>query len=416
MQNLDAATSEHNEIQIRVSELVVAVWQRRRWLAVVSGIGFLLSICIALSIPNAYKSTAQLMPPDRQTLSNTSALDPLAEAATAASAMEGSLMDTTTPAGTLTGVLMSRTVEDDIINRFDLRSVYHCKYYFEARKVLARGTIVSEDKNSGIVSLSVTDRDKNRARDLTEAYIEELNKQLSAINTSAAHRERVFLEERVKSLKNDLDATVSKLSQFSSRNATINPQSQGEALIEAAGRLQAELITAQSQLYGLKAQYSDDNVRVREARARVDELQSQLRKMSGISEKVSDATPNPDQLYPSIRELPILGVTYTDLYRQMTMQEAIYEALTKQYELAKVEEAKEIPGVKVLDEPVLAEIKSSPHRTLIVLLSTLFSVFAGTVWIIASKLWEIAGDANPIKVFGSSIMRSIRPEDTNRIK
>jgi uncharacterized protein involved in exopolysaccharide biosynthesis len=411
MQNQDAVAGTPDEIRIPVSELVIALWRRRLWLAMISGIGLLLSICVALLIPNEYKSTAQLMPPDRQTLSNVSAFDPGA----AVSAMEGSLMDTTTPAGTLTGVLMSRTAGDDIVNRFDLRRVYHCKYYLDARKVLATNTTVSEDKDSGIVSISVTDRDKNRARDLTEAYIEELNKLLSAVNTSAAHRERVFLEERVKSLKNDLDTTAGELSQFSSRNATLNPQIQGQALIEAAARLQAELITAQSQLYGLKAQYSDDNVRVREVRARVDELQSQLRKMGGIGEKGNDATLNADQLYPSIRELPILGFTYTNLYRKMTMQEAIYETLTKQYELAKVEEAKEVQNVKVLDEPILAETKSSPHRTLIVLLVTLFSAFAGAAWIIASKFWEIAGDANPIKFLGSSLLRSIRAENATKL-
>ena len=114
--------------------------------------------------------------------------------------------------------------------------------------------------------------------------------------------------------------------------------------------------------------YSDDNVRVREARARIDELQSQLRKMGGIGGKVDGSDQKSDQLYPSIRELPILGVTYSDLYRQLTMQEAIYETLTKQYELAKVEEAKEIPPIKVLDEPQVPERKSSPHRSVIVLL------------------------------------------------
>jgi uncharacterized protein involved in exopolysaccharide biosynthesis len=99
----------------------------------------------------------------------------------------------------------------------------------------------------------------------------------------------------------------------------------------------------------------------------------------------------------------------------MTMQEAIYETLTKQYELAKVEEAKEVQNVKVLDEPILAETKSSPHRTLIVLLVTLFSAFAGAAWIIASKFWEIAGDANPIKFLGSSLLRSIRAENATKL-
>jgi uncharacterized protein involved in exopolysaccharide biosynthesis len=408
MQNLDANARKQDEIQVPVSELVVALWRRRLWLTMISGFGFLLSICIALSIPNEYKSTAQLMPPDHQTLSGLSMLDPFSEASAAAAAMGGSLLETATPGGTLEGVLRSRTSEDDIVNRFNLLSVYHCKYSSEARSNLAGNTIFTEDKQSGIITISVTDVDKYRALKLTEAYIEELDKLLSLVNTSSAHRERLFLGERLKSLKSDLDSTSAQLSQFSSRNATMNPQSQGQALIEAAARLQAELITAQSELNGLRARYSDDNMSVREVRARVDELQGQLRKMRGAGEKGNDATLNANQFSPSMSELPILGVTYTNIYRQLTMQEALYETLSKQYELAKVEEAKEIPIVKVLDEPALAETKSSPHRTLIVLLLTLFAAFAGTVWIIARRLWEIVGDANPIKTFGLSILHALR--------
>ena len=415
MQNENVVAGTPDVIQIPVSELIVSVWRRRRWLVMMTGIGTLLSVCVVLLIPNEYESTAQLMPPDRLTLSNMSPFDPLSGVASAASAMEGGLLETQTPGGTLKGVLTSRTAEDDIINRFDLRRVYQCKYYADARKVLAKNTTITEDKESGIVSVSVTDRDKYRARDLTEGYLEELNKLLSAVNTSSAHREREFLGERLKSLKSDLDATSGEFSQFSSRNATLNPQSQGQALIEAAARLQAELITAQSQLYGLKAQYSDDNVRVREARARIDELQSQLRKMGGVGGKGSGTAQNADQLYPTIRELPILGVTYTNLYRQMMIQESLYENLTKQYELAKVQEAKEVPTVKVLDEPIVPENKSSPHRTFIVILVALFSAFAATVWIIARKLWEITGNANPIKMLGLSILRSIRAENTDHI-
>jgi capsule polysaccharide export protein KpsE/RkpR len=153
--------------------------------------------------------------------------------------------------------------------------------------------------------------------------------------------------------------------------------------------LQSELITGQSELSGLKAMYSDDNVRVREARARVDELQSQLRKMGSIRGTADGADLKADQSYPSIRELPILGVTYSDLYRQMVMQENIYETLNKQYELAKVEEAKEIPPVKMLDEPQVPERKSSPHRMSIILLGFLLSAFAGISWIIAIELWNI---------------------------
>jgi capsule polysaccharide export protein KpsE/RkpR len=320
-------------------------------------------------------------------------------------------MSMRTSGGTIIGILSSQTEQDDIINRLDLLHVYHCKLYVDARNRLAAQTKIVEDKNSGIIRISVTDADPNRARDIAEAYVEQLDKLVNKVSTSVARNEREFLEQRIKSIKSDLDAGSVELSQFSSRNATINPQSQGQTLIAAASALQGELITAQSELSGLKAMYSDDNVRVREARARVDELQSQLRKMDGIGGKVDGADQKSKQLYPSIRELPILEVTYSDLSRKLAMQESIYETLTRQYELARVEEAKEIPSIKVLDEPQVPERKSSPHRSDIVLLGALISVFAGIVWIVACKFWEITDDSDSVKAIGMALVRTFRSHD-----
>jgi uncharacterized protein involved in exopolysaccharide biosynthesis len=395
--NQSAAMDTADLIEVPLADILTAIWQRRRWLAMVTGIGMLLAVVYALSIPNQYTSTAQLMPPDQQALSNTSMLSALTGASPIGASMAGGLMNTRTPSGTFIGILDSQTAEDDIIDRFDLRRIYHCKYYYEARKILADRTTINEGKTSGIISIAVVDRDPNRARNIAKAYVEELDKLVNSLSTSSARREREFLEQRLQSIKTDLDANSRALSQFSSRNATMNPQSQGQALFESATRLQGELITAQGELSGLKAMYSDDNVRVREARARVDELQSQLRKMGSTGGDVDGANLKPGQEYPSLRELPILGVTYSDLSRQLMMQESIYETLTKQYEVAKVEEAKEIPTIRVLDEPQVPERKSSPHRAIIGLLGILLSAFAGIVWIVAWKHWEIAHDSHPVK-------------------
>jgi len=386
----DQSATEDSEgsIEIPIGELVSAIRQRRFWLAKVTGIGLILAVGYALSLPNQYTSMAQLMPPDSQSLSNTSVLAALSGAGPAAS-LGGGFMNTKTPAGTFIGILSSQTAQNDIINRLDLRHAYHCKLYTDARRRLTGETVIEEDKKSGIISISVTDRDPNRARDIAKAYIDELDKLVNSLSTSSASREREFLEQRLTSIKSDLDAKSTALSQFSSRNATLNPQSQGQALIESATKLQGELISAQSELSGLKAMYSDDNVRVRQARARVDELQSQLRKMDSTGGAASGGDLKVEQSYPSIRKLPILGATYSDLYRQVAMQESVYETLNKQYELAKVQEAKEIPPVKVLDEPQVAERKSSPHRSTIVLFGVLLTAFAGSVWIAATELLKI---------------------------
>jgi uncharacterized protein involved in exopolysaccharide biosynthesis len=394
-----------------IADIVTVLWWRRRWIVMITGLGLLLAVGYALSIPNEYESTARLMPPDQQSLATASSLSALTGAGSIASSFAGGAMNQRTPGAMFIGILNSDTVQNDIINHFDLRSIYHCTLYSDARKILTARTTIEENPRNGIISITVMDRDRYRARDLSNAYIEELDKLLNAMSTSTARRERIFLEERLKSLKSDLDVSSRELSQFSSRNATLNPQNQGQALLESATRLQGELITAQSELSGLKAMYSDDNVRVREARAKIDELQSQLRKMGGIGGKVDGADQKSDQVYPSIRELPILGVTYSDLYRQENMQESIYETLTRQYELAKVEEAKEIPTIKILDEPELPERKSLPHRMIIVVLGTMISAIAGITWVFISRFWKITNDSHPIKVFGMRLLRSIRGQD-----
>jgi len=387
--NLSAVEDAADTIEIPLADLLMAIWRRRLWLAKVIGLGAVAAIAIALLIPKKYTSTAQLMPPDQQTLSSTSLLSALSGAGPAASLGTGGLMSTRTPGGTFIGVLSSQSAQDDIIDRFDLRRIYHCKFYFEARKILTDRTTIDEDKKSGIISIAVVDGDPKRARDMAKAYVEELDKIVNRVSTSSARRERIFLEERIQSIKSDLDASSVALSQFSSRNATLDIQRQGEATVEAAGKLQGELIAAQSELSGLKTAYTDDNVRVRQAQAQVNVLQSQLHKMGGEGEDAEGGDLKADQFMPSIRKLPLLGVTYSDLYRRVMMQESLYETLTKQYELARVQEAKEIPPIKVLDEPQVPEKKSSPHRTIIVLLGILISAFAGIVWTTAIELWNI---------------------------
>jgi capsule polysaccharide export protein KpsE/RkpR len=277
---------------------------------------------------------------------------------------------------------------DDIINRFDLRKVYRKKSYFDARKILAKRSSFDEDKKSGMISITVMDHDPNRARDIAQAYIDELNKLLSTLTTSSARRERIFLEDRLKSIKNDVDATSKEFSQFSSRNATFDVQNEGQAILGSAGKLQGELIAAESELSGLRSQYTDDNNRVRAARARISSLQSQLRAMSGTGADANGTDLTAEQFYPSLRKLPLLGVRYFDLYHRLTMQQTIYELLTRQYELAKVQEAKDIPPVRVLDAPVPAEKKVFPPRTIIVLLSTLMSLLLGMAWLIARQFLQ----------------------------
>jgi capsule polysaccharide export protein KpsE/RkpR len=388
------------------------LWERRRYLGKALFAGLVTGCLVAFLIPARYESSAQLMPPDNQSGSGLAMLAALTAKSGGGGgglgAVAGDLLGVKSSGALFVGVLNSRTVEDRLIERFQLKKVYSVQLEEDARKNLAENTSVSEDRKTGIIAITVTDREPKRSAAIAQAYVEELNQLVAELSTSAAHRERVFLEERLSAVKQDLDDASQKFSQFASKNTAIDIKEQGRAMVEAASVLQGQLVAAESELKGLEQIYTSNNVRVRAVQARISELQRQLEKLGGKG--FGDAGQETDssyRLYPSIRELPLLGVTWADLYRRTRIQEIVYETLTQQYELAKVQEAKETPSVKVLDAARLPERKSFPPRLLIA--SFMGVLFLGTTvfGISLRKQWDETNDTDPEKLFAREVLQTV---------
>ena len=324
--------------------------------------------------------------------------------------MAGDLLGLRSSSDLFIGILQSRTVLDDVINKFDLRKIYSDRRMEDARQDLGKNTSLSADRKSGIITIQVVDKSPTRAAAMAEEYINELNQVVTLLNTSSAHRERVFLEDRLTQVKQDLEAAEQNFSQFATKNTALDIPAQGKAMIEAAATLEGQLIAAQTELEGLKQVYADGNVRVRSTQARVDELRRQLEKNLG-SKSGDPGTgngPNRQSLYPSIRELPALGVGYADLYRNTKIQEVVFQTLTQQYELAKVQEAKETPSVKVLDPPNVPEQKSFPPRLLIVALGAALTIVGSVSWIFGKQAWDQTDQEDPQKVFAQEVIHTVR--------
>lgn len=383
------------------------LWDNRGTLLRFAVAGLLVSAALAFVIPSKYDSVTQLMPPDSDN-SASSMLSALASRSEdALGGYASSLLGEKSSGALFIGILRSRTVEDALINRFDLRRVYWTKRMEDARKELGERTFIVEDRKSGIITITVRDHSPQRARAMAQAYIDELNIAVSTLSTSSARREREFLETRLKAVKQDLDQAAQAFSQFASENTAIDISEQGKAMVEAAARLQGELIAAEAQRQGLEQIYSANNARVRSVQANIDELRRQLDKLGGVGASTSDST-SVSSVYPSIRELPLLGVTYSDLYRRTKIQEAVYETLTKQYELAKVQEAKEVPTVKVLDLPSYPERKASPKRLQIIFVGVVLFFAAGCFWIPGSLAWKAMDDQDPRKMFLNKVSAGLR--------
>src|ERR1700733_8142762 len=309
-------------------------WSQRELLGRAAAVGLLASLLTAFVIPVRYDSTTRLMPPENQSSSSLMMMAALSGKAGGLGNIAGDLLGLKSTGALFTAILLTRTVQDRLVTQFDLQKVYGSRIRADARLRLQENTQIAEDLKSGIITIAVTDHNAKRAAELARAYVTELNTVVVELNTPSAHRERVFLEGRLVEVRRDLEIAEQNFSEFASKNTAINIEAQGKAMIEAAGTLEGQLIAAQTELESLKQVYAAGNVRVRATQARVDEIQRRLQDLRGHSEtsaKTAGAASQP--LYPTIRELPLLGVTYADLYRQTKVQEAVFETLTQENEL-----------------------------------------------------------------------------------
>ena len=402
------------------------LWEHRRLLMRVAAVALVVSVAVAFLIPKRYQSTARIMPPESTgtgaalfaALAGRGGLGDLGSL----SGLAGSLLGARTSSALFEDLLRSSTISGDLIDRFQLQHVYGKKYRVDAAKKLASRTTIVDDKKSGVISITVQDSDPRRARDLAQGYLDELNLIVNRTNTSSAHQERVFIEHRLEGVQADLERAQLEMSEFSSTHTTIDIKEQTRATVEAAAKLQAQLIIEQSELDSVKQVYGDSNVRVRAARARMAELQRELAKLSGTSAPLrSDGDPNKpelarvDESYPSLRQIPRLAVPYADIYRRVRVREAVYEMLTQQYEVARIQEAKEIPVVRVIDTPGIPEKKSFPPRALLALLMTAFIVAAASMQILLRLRWGQVRETDPRKALSRQIAFDLRSEIAHMI-
>lgn len=413
---------EHTSAEAPANWVVHAtlLWQHRRLLGRVTLIALLLSLAIAFTIPKEYEAVTRIMPPDQQNsgalmlaalASHTSGLGGLG-------GLAGSLLSGHSSTALFVDLLRSGTVSSHLIERFDLQKVYRKRYVIDTAKQLARRTTITDDKKSGVITLKVQDTSPSRARDLAQGYLDELNSLLTRTSTSSARQERIFIERRLRSVEAELESAQLALSEFSSRNSTIDLKEQIRGTVDAASRVQAELLVEESGLNSMRAIYGDGNVRVRASEARIATLQRELAKLGGSSAPLpvgfgTEAGAQADEseksdLSPPLRQLPRLAVPYADLYRRVQVQLTVYELLTQQYEIARIEEAKDVPVVSVIDPPGIPEKKAFPPRMLMTLLLTAFAFACASAFVLMRYRWENVSGGDARKVLAQDIANTTR--------
>src|SRR6478672_11046449 len=382
---------------LRWTDALYHLWLQRRQIFRWVVLGFVLSLVVAWRYPK-YESTAQIMPPDGGG-SGLASLLPALSKSPGLIGMASDMVGMKSTSAIFARVLESRTVQDHLIDRFDLRKRYSQKYWEDARKKLTKRTSISEDKKSGVIAISVRDHDAALATELANAYVEELGSVMAKVSTSAARRERIFIEQRLADENANLQDAERQFSQFASANMALDVPEQTKVTVEAAARLQGELIASKAQLEGLKQTYTVENIRVKSVQAHVSELERELAKLnSGRASGVQD----PTSPYPSVKNLPLLGVKWADLYRQTKIRETVVELLTQQYEMARIQEAKEIPSVKILD-PASTPERREPSWKLVIVLGTLLSALLACFGYFIKNWWDRWDQDDPRRILISQV-------------
>ena len=220
------------------------LWQRRRFFAQVALGSLFFFTLVAFLIPRQFTATTVLMPPDSQSASGLAMMAMAAKGAGGLGSMAGDLLGLKSSGALFIGVLRSQTSQNRMVEQFNLRKVYGKKLIADAREKLDQNTSISEDRKSGMLYINVTDHSAERSAALANAYVDGLNSLVAELSTSSARRERQFLDERLKVIKQDLDTASTELAQFSSRNNTLDIKDEGKAMLEAAANLSGQMIAA----------------------------------------------------------------------------------------------------------------------------------------------------------------------------
>ena len=324
----------------------------------------LIATVVVLLIPNMYTATARILPPQQQQSAAAALLGQL----TGLAAASGGSLALRSQGDMFVAMLKSRTVADNLVQQFDLRSVYGEDTVTDARKRLAGRTDVSNGRD-GVIKIDVEDRDPKRAADLANAYVAELENLTLKLTVSEAGQRRLFFEKQLLKAKSDLTQAEVALQRFQEKAGLIAPEAQASMTVSIAANLRAQVTAKEVQLSALRAFATKDNPDLVRTEEELATLREQLAKMERDAGKLRG-----DVLVPVGRAPEVAG-EYVQRYRDMKYFETLFQLLAKQYEIARIDEARDAVVVQVLDSAVVPEKKSGPMRALVVLVTALVVLF-----------------------------------------
>jgi len=349
---------QHDDEINLLDYLIVLLKRKKLIIGITLGVAIITTIICFLMTP-IYRAETQILPPQQQSSSMTAQLlsqlggEGLAGFIGGATGMQ-------TPSDLYIGMLKSRTILDHIIDRFKLMELYDEKYREDARKKLVDTVMeATNDKDSGIIMIDVEDKDPKRAADMANAFVEELQNLNKGLAVTEAAQRRLFFEQRVKDTKTTLTKAEEAMKSFQEKTGMLQVDAQAQAVIQGDAALRAQIAAKEVEINVMKTFSTAQNPDMQKAEEALRGMKAQLAKLevkSGVGA---------DPLMPTGR-MPAVGTEYVRKLRDVKFSETLFELLTKQYEAAKLDEAKEAAIIQVIDKALPPEKKAKPKTLLVI--------------------------------------------------
>lgn len=363
VQRIDGAEADE---EIHLLDLLVVLARQKKLVIGVPIAAGLIALAVSLFITPVFTSVAKIMPPQQQQSSGMAAmLGQLGGLAGAA----GGLAGIKSPNDLYVGLLESRTVADSLIIRFKLKERYEMKTMDDTRKELTANSVIATGKKDGFITIAANDKDPQFAADLANAYVDELAKLTQSMALTEASQRRLFFEKQLKEARDQLADAEIALRRTQERTGLIQPEAQVQAIITNAAQVKGAIAAKEVQLNAMRTFAAGQNPDLLRTQEELRGLQVQLAKL-----EKDRPSKDGDFMVPT-GKIPEAGVDYVRSVRNVKYYETIFELLAKQFELAKIDEAKDSSLIQLLDKALPAERKSKPHRVFI----TLAAVVAGGV-------------------------------------
>ena len=368
-------THEVEADEISLLDLAIVLAKHKKLILGLPLVAAIIAVIVTLLMPNIYTGVTRILPPQQSQSTAAAMLIQLGGLADIA----GQSLGIKNPNDLYVGMLKSRTVADTLIDRFGLKKVYDENTYHYARMELEKRTMVASGRD-GIIKVEVEDKDPKRAAAIANGYVEELYKLTQTLAVTEASQRRLFFERQLDQTRKNLASAEAAARQGLEKGGLVVVDAQGRGMIETTARLRAQIAVKEIQIGAMRAFATGQNPDLKQAQHELDAMKQELAKMEGTSSgrDTADSASKAD------------GMENLRLLRDVKYFETIFELLAKQYEIARIDEARDASLIQVLDKAVEPERKSKPKRALIVILSALIAGVITVSWAFVAEALEKA--------------------------